>query len=124
MVTTVRSLTIAFMSSLPGPFSRSTTPTSELEGLYEPRQPARWPTPRLLMLNKDLAAELAFDTDALRAPDRVAALVSNAMPEGASPVAQAYAGHQFGRHSPRLGDGRAPSSARCSTSTAAVATCT
>ena len=29
------------------------------------------------------------------------------MPDGADPVAQAYAGHQFGGYSPRLGDGRA-----------------
>ena len=34
-------------------------------------------------------------------------LVGNAVPEGATPVAQAYAGHQFGGFSPRLGDGRA-----------------
>ncbi len=34
-------------------------------------------------------------------------LVGNVVPEGAEPVAQAYAGHQFGGLSPRLGDGRA-----------------
>src|SRR5690554_1046032 len=34
-------------------------------------------------------------------------LVGNALPDGATPVAQAYAGHQFGGYSPRLGDGRA-----------------
>ena len=42
-----------------------------------------------------------------RAPDGVAVLVGNATSHGASPVAQAYAGHQFGGFSPRLGDGRA-----------------
>ena len=59
------------------------------------------------MLNEELAAELGLDADALRAPDGVAVLVGNAVPEGATPVAQAYAGHQFGGYSPRLGDGRA-----------------
>jgi uncharacterized protein YdiU (UPF0061 family) len=88
-------------------FSFDDSYARELEGLYEPWQPARWPAPRLLMLNEDLAGELGVDRDALRAPDGVAALVGNAMPEGASPVAQAYAGHQFGGYSPRLGDGRA-----------------
>ena len=34
-------------------------------------------------------------------------LVGNAIPDGATPIAQAYAGHQFGGFSPRLGDGRA-----------------
>jgi len=59
------------------------------------------------VLNEELAAELGVDEDALRAPEGVAVLVGNAVPEGASPVAQAYAGHQFGGFSPRLGDGRA-----------------
>ena len=34
-------------------------------------------------------------------------LIGNRIPEGATPVAQAYAGHQFGGYSPLLGDGRA-----------------
>ena len=82
----------------------------ELPGLYEPadagaRRAA--PEPQLLVLNDELAGELGADADALRAPEGVAVLVGNAMPDGASPVAQAYAGHQFGGFSPRLGDGRA-----------------
>ena len=79
----------------------------ELDGLYEPWQAARAPAPRLLALNEELAAELGVDADALRGPDGVAVLAGSATPEGASPVAQAYAGHQFGGYSPRLGDGRA-----------------
>jgi uncharacterized protein YdiU (UPF0061 family) len=79
----------------------------ELEGLYEPWQAAPAPAPRLLALNEQLATELGVDADALRAPEGVAFLVGNATPDGASPVAQAYAGHQFGGFSPRLGDGRA-----------------
>jgi uncharacterized protein YdiU (UPF0061 family) len=79
----------------------------DLEGLYLPWQAAQAPAPRLLALNEGLAAELGLDADALRAPDGVDVLVGNVAPEGASPVAQAYAGHQFGGYSPRLGDGRA-----------------
>src|SRR6185312_14402680 len=51
--------------------------------------------------------ELAVAPDALRAADGVAVLAGNATSQGSSPVAQAYAGHQFGGFSPRLGDGRA-----------------
>jgi serine/tyrosine/threonine adenylyltransferase len=79
----------------------------ELEGLYVPWQASPAPAPRLVVLNEDLAAELGVDGDALRGPDGVAVLVGNATPDCASPVAQAYAGHQFGAYSPRLGDGRA-----------------
>jgi uncharacterized protein YdiU (UPF0061 family) len=79
----------------------------ELGGLYEPWQATPAPAPRLLVLNEELATELGVDADALRAPDGVAVLVGNATPDGASPVAQAYAGHQFGGFVPSLGDGRA-----------------
>ncbi len=63
--------------------------------------------PRLVRLNADLARELGLDPDALAAPDGVAALAGNRVPEGAEPLAMAYAGHQFGNWVPRLGDGRA-----------------
>jgi uncharacterized protein YdiU (UPF0061 family) len=79
----------------------------ELEGLYVPWQATPAPAPRLLALNEELATELGVDGDALRAPGGLAVLVVNATPDAASPVAQAYAGHQFGGYVPRLGDGRA-----------------
>ncbi|WP_199441977.1 protein adenylyltransferase SelO [Umezawaea beigongshangensis] len=63
--------------------------------------------PRLLVLNEPLAAELGLDADWLRSPEGLRLLVGNHVPDGANPVAQAYAGHQFGNYSPRLGDGRA-----------------
>ncbi|GAA0804907.1 protein adenylyltransferase SelO [Spirilliplanes yamanashiensis] len=63
--------------------------------------------PRLLALDEDLAAELGLDPAWLRTPAGVALLTGAAVPDGAAPVAQAYAGHQFGGYSPRLGDGRA-----------------
>src|SRR4051794_20863879 len=79
----------------------------ELEGLYTPWTAEPAPDPRLLVLNEDLAAELGADADALRAPEGVRVLVGAVTLDGATPVAQAYAGHQFGGYSPRLGDGRA-----------------
>ena len=65
------------------------------------------PEPRLLVLNEPLAAELVPDPAWLRTPEGVALLSGAALPAGATPVAQAYAGHQFGGFVPRLGDGRA-----------------
>ena len=65
------------------------------------------PDPRLLVLNEALAADLGLDVAWLRSPDGVGLLVGAAVPDGANPVAQGYAGHQFGGFVPRLGDGRA-----------------
>jgi uncharacterized protein YdiU (UPF0061 family) len=63
--------------------------------------------PALLRVNDVLARELGIDPAALAGPDGVAVLAGNAVPPGADPLAQAYAGHQFGGWSPQLGDGRA-----------------
>jgi protein adenylyltransferase len=63
--------------------------------------------PRLLVLNEPLAAELGLDPAWLRGDDGVRLLVGNQVPSAATPVAQAYSGHQFGGFAPRLGDGRA-----------------
>lgn len=63
--------------------------------------------PELVRLNAALAQELGLDPLALRAPEGVAMLAGNALPDGAAPLAQAYAGHQFGGFVPQLGDGRA-----------------
>ncbi len=65
------------------------------------------PAPELLVLNERLAGELGLDTAWLRGPEGVRLLVGEHVPDGATPVAQAYAGHQFGHYAPRLGDGRA-----------------
>src|SRR5918999_329647 len=80
---------------------------SELPQLSVPWTAAPVSTPALLMLNEELATELGLDAEALREPAGVALLVGNAVPEEVQPVAQAYAGHQFGVYVPRLGDGRA-----------------
>ncbi|OBC14247.1 hypothetical protein A5784_30175 [Mycobacterium sp. 852013-50091_SCH5140682] len=65
------------------------------------------PSPQLLVLNDALALELGLDPAWLRTPDGVGLLLGTAIPDAANPVAQAYAGHQFGGYVPRLGDGRA-----------------
>ncbi len=79
----------------------------ELEGLYIPWQAAEAPEPRLLALNEPLAEELGIPAGSLRTPAGIGALIGSPGPEGATTVAQAYSGHQFGGYSPRLGDGRA-----------------
>ncbi|MHC1563323.1 protein adenylyltransferase SelO [Actinomycetospora sp. C-140] len=79
----------------------------DLGGLHQPWQAEPAPSPEAVVVNDGLAAELGLDADALRTPEGVAVLAGAAVPAGATPVAQAYAGHQFGNYSPRLGDGRA-----------------
>ncbi len=79
----------------------------ELEGLYVPWKPRPTPAPRLLWLNRELADQLGMDADLLASPAGLAFYSGNAEAAGAQPLAQAYAGHQFGGFSPQLGDGRA-----------------
>ncbi|WP_101066136.1 protein adenylyltransferase SelO [Roseovarius salinarum] len=72
---------------------------------YARLDPTPVQAPRLIRFNHDLAAELGItpgDADEL-----AAVFAGNRLPEGAAPLAQAYAGHQFGGFSPQLGDGRA-----------------
>lgn len=88
-------------------FDFDNTFVRDLVGLFDPWQARPASEPRLLVLNEQLAALLGADPSELRTPEGVNALVGNVVPAGAEPVAQAYAGHQFGGFSPRLGDGRA-----------------
>ena len=83
------------------------TYASELEGLYAPWQGDEVPDPELVKLNSALAVDLGIEPEALETPDGAALLAGSRLPEHASPLAQAYAGHQFGGFSPQLGDGRA-----------------
>ena len=73
---------------------------------FSKTNPTPVPSPKLVILNNQLAASLGLNTEALESEEGVAALAGNKIPEGASPLAQAYAGHQFG-HFTMLGDGRA-----------------
>ncbi len=66
-------------------------------------EPTHVAAPRIVRVNRDLAALLGLDPAALDAD----ILAGNRLPAGAEPIAQAYSGHQFGHFSPTLGDGRA-----------------
>ncbi|SLN33846.1 hypothetical protein PSA7680_01600 [Pseudoruegeria aquimaris] len=77
------------------------------ERFYARLGPTAVRAPGLIKVNHALARELGLDPAALESPEGVAILAGNAVPEGAAPLAQAYAGHQFGGFSPQLGDGRA-----------------
>jgi uncharacterized protein YdiU (UPF0061 family) len=62
--------------------------------------------PQLVVLNRPLATSLGLDINALTGAEGAAIFAGNRLPPGAAPLAQAYAGHQYG-HFTRLGDGRA-----------------
>ncbi|MCC8967761.1 YdiU family protein [Bradyrhizobium sp. Pear76] len=63
--------------------------------------------PRLIRLNRPLAVQLGLDPDLLSTPEGAEILAGKQLPDGADPIAMAYAGHQFGHFVPQLGDGRA-----------------
>jgi putative redox protein len=67
----------------------------ELGGAYVPWKPAGSPKPALLQLNEALALELGLDAQALASAEGLAVLAGNAVPAGAEPLAQAYAGHAY-----------------------------
>src|SRR5262245_45711825 len=77
------------------------------ERFYARVEPSPVAAPRLLAWNEPLAALLGLTRDDLAALDLEQALAGNRIPEGAQPLALAYAGHQFGGFVPQLGDGRA-----------------
>lgn len=88
-------------------FAFDNTYARELEGLYVTCDAAQVSQPRLVKLNRELAEELGLDADALDSEEGARIFAGNETPPGAAPLAQAYAGHQFGGFSPQLGDGRA-----------------
>ena len=77
------------------------------QGFFTRTAPTPVRDPSLIALNRPLAETLGLDADWLAGPEGVQMLAGNVLPEGAEPIAQAYAGHQFGGFSPQLGDGRA-----------------
>jgi serine/tyrosine/threonine adenylyltransferase len=64
-------------------------------------------SPRLVKLNRPLAVHLGLDPELLASPEGAEILAGKRLPDGADPIAMAYAGHQFGHFVPQLGDGRA-----------------
>jgi uncharacterized protein YdiU (UPF0061 family) len=73
---------------------------------YTRQAPEPVEEPGLIAVNRGLAERLGLtlpDSDA----ETAAIFAGNRVPEGAEPIAQVYAGHQFGGWVPQLGDGRA-----------------
>lgn len=79
----------------------------QMEGFYVPWEGAKVPAPQIVHFNDELALELGLNVEELNSKDGAEFFSGNEMPLGASPLAQVYAGHQFGGFSPQLGDGRA-----------------
>ncbi len=69
--------------------------------------PTPVPAPRLIRINTGLASRLGLDAHALSSDRGVHILAGNEIAPGSEPLAQAYAGHQFGYFNHQLGDGRA-----------------
>ncbi len=76
-------------------------------GFFARVAPTPVASPRLIKLNRPLAIHLGLDPDRLSSPEGVEILAGKRIPDGADPIAMAYAGHQFGHFVPQLGDGRA-----------------
>ncbi len=76
------------------------------KSFFTSQNPTAVRSPKLIILNEPLAASLGLNVQALQGKEGVAVFAGNRIPEGALPLAQAYAGHQFG-HLALLGDGRA-----------------
>jgi serine/tyrosine/threonine adenylyltransferase len=75
-------------------------------GFFTSVSPTPVSSPRLVLLNRPLAEELGLDPAVLAQSENAAWFTGNVLPPGAFPIAQAYAGHQYGNFV-RLGDGRA-----------------
>ncbi|MEO6437437.1 MAG: protein adenylyltransferase SelO [Tepidisphaeraceae bacterium] len=73
---------------------------------YSHEAPTPVHEPRIVAFNRPLAIMLGLEPETLEGREGAAIFAGNAVPEGARPIAQAYAGHQFG-HFTALGDGRA-----------------
>ncbi len=89
------------------PFAFDNSYARELKDFYLAWTPSPAPLPNLIRFNRGLAAELGLDADVLDSPQGARWFAGAEVPPGATPLAQAYAGHQFGGFSPQLGDGRA-----------------
>lgn len=82
----------------------TSTYTGLPELFFERMEPNPVREPKLILLNEGLAEELGLQVEVLK--EETAVFAGNEVPENATPIAQAYAGHQFG-HFTMLGDGRA-----------------
>src|SRR6056297_2136387 len=76
------------------------------EAFYARLDPVPVRGPKLVVFNAELARILGLNADVLNSDEGAAIFSGNTLPKGAEPLAQAYAGHQFGSFT-MLGDGRA-----------------
>lgn len=74
---------------------------------YSVQTPTPVDSPSLIRVNHGLAERLGVMPSWLESDEGIESLAGNRIPEGAAPISQAYAGHQFGGFVPQLGDGRA-----------------
>ncbi len=88
-------------------FPFQNTYTALPDGFFARVAPTPVAAPRLIKLNRSLAVRLGLDPDRLESPEGAEILAGKRLPDGAEPIAMAYAGHQFGHFVPQLGDGRA-----------------
>nr|WP_275803422.1 YdiU family protein [Desulfurivibrio alkaliphilus] len=77
------------------------------EEFFSPAKPAGVAAPRLLLFNEALADQLGIERDGATDDELAQVFSGQRLVEGSQPLAQAYAGHQFGQFVPQLGDGRA-----------------
>src|SRR5947208_3042915 len=103
----LRATTRSRAMSAVAPFRLESSYARDLQGFSVPWRPQPAPAPKSLFFNAPLAEELGLDVAALAGEVGTELFAGNKVPEGAEPIAQAYAGHQFGGFSPQLGDGRA-----------------
>jgi uncharacterized protein YdiU (UPF0061 family) len=89
------------------PWSFDNTYAKLPDRFYERIAPTPVRAPWLLKLNVELARDLGLDLEGLSREELARIFSGNEIPSGATPIAQAYAGHQFGHFVPQLGDGRA-----------------
>eukprot|EP00903_Cladosiphon_okamuranus_P001671 g1669.t1 len=95
------------MTANPPLFQFDNSYARDLPGFYVAWEGAKVPAPQMILFNKELAEELGLEAEALDTLQGAKIFAGVHAPEGASPLAQVYAGHQFGGFSPQLGDGRA-----------------
>jgi protein adenylyltransferase len=95
------------MTAKPPLFHFDNSYAREMSGFFVAWEGAKVPSPDLVLFNRSLAEDLGLVPGALETPEGAAIFAGVTPPDGASPLAQVYAGHQFGGFSPQLGDGRA-----------------
>ncbi len=88
-------------------FAFDNTYAQQLPGFYASWKADTVARPEIVKFNDGLGQALGLDAKLLESDEGAAIFAGNIAPDGAALIAQAYAGHQFGGFSPRLGDGRA-----------------